>query len=472
MLPNLFGKNRAKIYTLALALAVVTLACGRKEPPLPPPSLVPAAPGELRVEQRGEEVILSFLFPTNTIGGLALDTFEAAEIYELVRELPEGFFDEEEEEADEESEGEEGEGSTDAESDESSSTDDAEADAEKEEDEAEDDEEEEGGRSKKRRDRKPKKKVYTVDKREFSVAAQVRTRLEGAELAAATEGDRISNRFVLNQITPEGLTAHVFGVKIFRDSKDLISPYSKFVTLVPKTPPPAPSALSIEATAQGIALQWESDTVAQPEKKDDEKEKSESETSSEEETMDEATTDPVAAPPEVDLTGVPEERQILGFHIYRRLSQEPGFDRPLTQIGPDLRTYIDRSAPFDARYVYSVTAIRELDPVIESAIGEEREVDYRDRFAPPVPRNVAALAERGRVRLLWTPRPASDLAGYLVYRIDADGTERLLTPTPMIDSEYIDEAVSSGDRVSYFVVSIDRVGNRSAKSAVTETTVP
>jgi len=440
--------HRLRALIPALGALFVLAACGRKEPPLPPPSRVPAAPAEVRAEQRGDEIFLNFLFPTTTIGGLALESFVAADVYELVRDVPPGFFDEPEEDEAEEGEAEEDDDSEDAdESTEGKRDRKTKEDADDEDDEdSEEKEDEDDSKPKKR-----KKRVFTVDKSEFRSAAQVRVRLEGAELASATRGDRISTRFRLTDISEDPLTAHIFGIKILVDEEKLISPFSKLVTIVPKTPPPPTTDLKIKALARGVQLDWSSDTTARVE----------------EDEASEEGVEEVAAPANPN-----PEREIVGFHVYRRLAQEPGFDLPLERVDPDKRNFLDRKAPYDSRFVYAVTAIRETGPLIESAIVEEREIDYRDTFPPPIPSNVAALAETGRVRVLWTPQPSENLAGYLVYRSGADGTEKLMTPIPISDTEYIDTEVRSGEQLVYFVVSIDTAGNRSGRSDTTETIVP
>ena len=61
------------------------LSCGRKEPPRPPASKVPAKIIDLTVQQRGMEFLLTMTYPSATMGGLALSEIEAVEIWEVVR---------------------------------------------------------------------------------------------------------------------------------------------------------------------------------------------------------------------------------------------------------------------------------------------------------------------------------------------------------------------------------------------------
>jgi fibronectin type 3 domain-containing protein len=103
--------------------------------------------------------------------------------------------------------------------------------------------------------------------------------------------------------------------------------------------------------------------------------------------------------------------------------------------------------------------------VVESGLAEEVEVDYRDRFAPPVPKGLLALAEEGRVRLVWEVSPAPDVAGYRVFRRGPDTqefrpvTEELLTATELVDRD-----LAPGATYSYRVTAVDRLGNESEPS--------
>jgi fibronectin type 3 domain-containing protein len=74
-----------------------------------------------------------------------------------------------------------------------------------------------------------------------------------------------------------------------------------------------------------------------------------------------------------------------------------------------------------------------------------------------------ALAEAGRVRLVWRASDADDLAGYIVYRrAGTSGTFERVTPQPVVAAEYADSNVTSGKTYTYRVTAIDQAGNESA----------
>ena len=108
-----------------------------------------------------------------------------------------------------------------------------------------------------------------------------------------------------------------------------------------------------------------------------------------------------------------------------------------------------------------MTAVAERAPFLESAVQKEQEVHYVDRFPPPAPGDVVALAEAGRVRVVWKTVEAPDLAGYVVYRRE-ERTESFVkvTPQPLTTPEFTDTDVASGRTYIYRIRAVDTAGNR------------
>lgn len=90
-----------------------------------------------------------------------------------------------------------------------------------------------------------------------------------------------------------------------------------------------------------------------------------------------------------------------------------------------------------------------------------------DRFAPPAPSGVSAIAEFGAVGLAWSPVEAADLAGYVILRGEGPGeTLHALTRVPAAARSYRDTTVRSGVTYTYAIVAVDRAvpPNESAAS--------
>ncbi|MEA2691765.1 MAG: large repetitive protein [Acidobacteriota bacterium] len=265
--------------------------------------------------------------------------------------------------------------------------------------------------------------------REFEPAAKVRLKLKGAEVGAATLGDRIVIALPLPDPLPEKAELHYFAVKTFGPHGDE-SDLSKQAVIQPRTPPPPPATTAVTPRGDGVEVTW-------------------------------------TEPP-----GPPGPAALAGYDVYRRDSQVKGFGPPLHAAAAGDRAYIDTTARFGQSYIYAVTAVAAKSPLIESAIKSEVEIKYVDRFPPSAPREPVALVEAGRVRLVWRGSEAIDLAGYLVYRLDlrqVKGEYQRLTEKPISEVQYTDPNVKPGTTYAYRVTAVDQAGNESAPAEVRAT---
>jgi hypothetical protein len=202
------------------------------------------------------------------------------------------------------------------------------------------------------------------------------------------------------------------------------SPLSNIVTLAPDIAPDAPALLPPYAEEGRICLEW--------------------------------------TPPEADVLGRPV--RIGGYEIYRRILPQEEYETPLNHIPEPGLSFVDRTAPYGASLVYTVRAVLAKNPKVEGLPADELPVLYRDVYPPPPPARLDVLSEGARVRLVWTPVDAPDLAGYLVYRAVGDGAPVLLNPAPLTDPFFTDEGLAPGTRYRYSVRAVDRVGNQSPPS--------
>ena len=430
--------SRAKFQWLSVAilamLASASISCGKKGPPRPPPSKIPNAITDLKVQQRGMEILLRMAYPTTTIGGLPLETVQAVDIREMKRIVPAftgGLESPLEESADESASDYVGE----AEAEEAETTlveDVAEIEpAEEEEvegllfqvtsDELEDTE-------------GTKEAQIEVDPREFELVSRLVWSAQDEELQAAVLGDTLVARVPIEEIT-EVEEIHVFGARVFASDK-LVSPTSNLVKLLPREPLPPPEDLSVEPSQRGVKISWVSPTL-------------EGSSDDEEESL-----------------------QPKGFNIYRREAEVRQYGLPIFTAPETLDSYTDTSAAFDRQYIYTVTTISSKEPLIESAIGAEYEVNYKDRFEPEPPRELAALPEQNQIRLLWELSISEDVVGYRVFRQDPGGEYHEITTEPLAGSEYLDRNLPGGQIYRYYVVAVDGAENRSEASDSVEARVP
>jgi len=419
---------------LLVAAAVLTalpfLACGKKGDPRPPLRQVPQRSDDLLLAQRGHELLVDFAYPKTSTAGLALPPLDRVEVWTVVRPVPErlrqpaeGAMTEEIAADEETAAGMEAEAATETE-----------AAAEGESAEASGGTEVSGGAEVSGGGGTPaapsaaeaeaerlRELLRPLDGPLFQSSAQLVRTFRGDELSTAISGDRIELRVPLPEPLPEAPQIYYLAVRTAVG--DDVSDFSRQGRIVPRTPPPPPGQFVVEQRGDGIEVSWQVD----------------------------------------------EDPEVIGYNLYRRDARSRAFAGPVARPTRDRDSFFDRTVTVGETYIYSVTAILSRQPLIESAITEVREVDYRDRFPPPVPGSLVALAEEGRVRVVWEDSDAPDLAGYLVSRRSGDGDFVRLTAEPWTPTEYVDTDVTPGVIYDYRVVAVDGAGNESeAAEASTE----
>lgn len=412
----------ACLLAAAVLLVVPLAACGKQGDPEPPLRHVPTATQGLVVSQRGHELLLQLPYPTTTTAGQALAGLERVEVYRLLRPVPEGDLDLLEPDA-APVPAAAGSGEADERTDEGEPLEPASSElpAEVGVEAADVEAGAAGAGAPVGPDRATRRSqlLASLDERELPAAELVRT-FAGDDLGAAVIGGDLVLRLPLEQPLPAAPAVHRYLVKTVGAGEE-VSAFSNQAAIVPRTPPPAPRGLEAEARGEGIRLTWE-----------------------------------------------PPDDGIVGYNVYRRLATSRWFENPVAVPTPERSTYLDRGAALGGTYVYAVTAVAQRQPLVESTVAEVQEVDYRDRFAPPVPERLVALAEEGRVRVVWEGSEAPDLAGYRVLRRrGADGAFEPLTAEPQRGAEYVDAAVEPGATYTYRVVAVDEIGNESDPAEAT-----
>ena len=157
-----------------------------------------------------------------------------------------------------------------------------------------------------------------------------------------------------------------------------------------------------------------------------------------------------------------------------------------TNGGSESRGMVDREALEDHVYTYSAHRVcrmtrdgRSLESQGEATAPVT--VALRDTFAPAPPQGLFSVpgeagpggSRKMTIDLSWQPNTEADLAGYRVYRTDADaGASKpvLLTPALLPGPSFRDTTVTPGRRYRYVVTAVDRTGNESGPGSPVDDT--
>ena len=393
-----------------LAAAVLVLACGKKGDPEPPIRLIPSPTTQLTVVQRGGELLLDFPYPQTTAAGTPLPGLSEVAVWQLVWRAPEPAA---------------------------------------------------GA---------PEPKLE-VDERVFLAGARPVRVVTGDELPEVVRGDRIVVSLPVPGPPEEGAGRAVTTVAVKTQGPNgEESTLSNRVSFPSIEPPAPPTGLEVRDLATGVRVRWDYPRAegeeAEPEAEVEAEEEIEAGEEQETEAAEEQETEAAEEEPGAEAAGTPAEPGLAGFNVYRRQATERTYGAPLRTVGARSRVFLDESALFGERYIYAVSAVASRRPVVvESRLAEEVEVDYRDRFAPPVPQGLVALSEEGRVRLVWQESAAPDLAGYRIYRRGPDDEDFRPLPGDLVTAtEHAVRDLAPGATYRYRVTAVDRLGNESRPS--------
>ena len=136
---------------------------------------------------------------------------------------------------------------------------------------------------------------------------------------------------------------------------------------------------------------------------------------------------------------------------------------------------VDTSIEWEKTYSYSVTPVTRVysrsGKLISEIEGDEStpiEITTHDVFPPAVPERLLALPshipEKEFVDLLWAPNTEKDIAGYNVYRREANGEAARINSAPMPMLSFQDTNVVAAHTYFYSISAVDKHGNESARS--------
>jgi len=163
---------------------------------------------------------------------------------------------------------------------------------------------------------------------------------------------------------------------------------------------------------------------------------------------------------------------------------EPVEQSLLVEPGSQPGVALDKTIRFGETYEYSAQRVARstVDGHALELAGELSapvRVEAADVFPPAVPAGLAAVAtaatngQPASIDLSWQPVTDTDLAGYLVYRREAETPWRRISgPQTQVEPAFHDANVEPGHTYIYGVSAVDEGGHESTRSADAEETVP
>jgi hypothetical protein len=159
-------------------------------------------------------------------------------------------------------------------------------------------------------------------------------------------------------------------------------------------------------------------------------------------------------------------RDLAGYVVYRQTGHETW--QRLNPTPLPANRYQDVAVKNEVEYTYTVRGVRRLGQYeLDSLDSPSRTVMPQDFTPPPPPVNLVAVPTPRGVELRWNPSPATDLAGYRVYRRRTGGPGPVrLTPELLKTPYFVDTQAAPGQTYYYTVTAVDdsRRANESAPS--------
>jgi hypothetical protein len=266
-------------------------------------------------------------------------------------------------------------------------------------------------------------------------------RKKGAQSSARIQGNYVDN-------IPPSLLAEYSGVPIFYavsvlNGRGRSAGISNTVNVSAGASEPPPSGFTAQVTAEGVVLSWSR------------------------------------------ITPAPEEPGLRYLcRVYRR-AEGANQDTVAGEVAVDTSSVtllVDHSFEWEKTYLYraAVVTLIHKEPQTETQFeGDDTpsiKIFAHDVFPPAVPSGVqAAFSGAGQqpfIDLIWAPNTDADLAGYNVFRHEANEEPMKINSELVKTPAFRDTNVVSGKNYFYSVSSIDVRGNESARSQNASETVP
>ena len=167
---------------------------------------------------------------------------------------------------------------------------------------------------------------------------------------------------------------------------------------------------------------------------------------------------------------IPEDGRAEAVRIYRWSPPADEPWEPVRTVSAKEGVFLDSGPRYGETVVYLAAFARGGAQGLAEGLPQQlAAIDYRDQFPPASPRDLDAVAEAGRIRVLWYPGGTPDEKTWIVERQregETEFAERGRSEAP--DAFFLDDAVEPGARYRYRVMAQDASGNRSAAVGPTE----
>ncbi|MEE2872745.1 MAG: hypothetical protein VX893_07495 [Candidatus Latescibacterota bacterium] len=180
--------------------------------------------------------------------------------------------------------------------------------------------------------------------------------------------------------------------------------------------------------------------------------------------------------------GAVEDRDLLGYNVFRSLRSDLGYELLPSVEGGDFTTgrtaYIDSNLAEGQQFFYKVQAVA-ADGQFSELSGFVDATTLGDQAAPESPRNVAAVPDPvnfSRVVVTWSPalqdvggRELTTLEGYAIFRSKDTNTAFVQVAVVAGDiGEFVDSGLDVATTYFYTVSAIDDSGNESDRTSAVE----
>jgi fibronectin type 3 domain-containing protein len=223
-------------------------------------------------------------------------------------------------------------------------------------------------------------------------------------------------------------------VVLTEDAQGRVSPPSPRISITLIAPPEPPRGLTAVAGEREVALAWQ---------------------------------------PPLRLADGAAVAGALAYELLRATEADAS-TQALTPAAIEATTFVDRTVENDRTYHYSVRAVRrEGSTLARGAPTAAVAATPRDMTPPAPPTELVAVPGGDGVRLSWRASPATDVAGYSVYRARADEAFARVGSTTPDRTAFIDAGVAPGT-YRYAVTALDAAArpNESARSNIVTVTLP